>query len=113
MRPVQDDGQASCNYPLVRMTNTAGTSWHNGPDIVRVLASILDPGTGEPLPAQRYFATTSHDHWPVELAAGQSLLLLAQIATVEPARLPPGRYGVTALLTALNLRSPVGTLHLT
>ncbi|HEY1920566.1 MAG TPA: hypothetical protein VGH27_33775 [Streptosporangiaceae bacterium] len=97
----------------VRLTNTGRAPWSNGPDVVRVLAWILDPGTSEPLPAERYFATTSSDHRPVELAAGQSLVLPALIATFEPARLPPGRYELSALLMALNLRSSVGTLLLT
>jgi hypothetical protein len=97
----------------VRLTNTARTPWSNGPDVVRILAWVLDPGTGEPLPAERYFVTTLSDHRPVELAAGQSLVLPALLATFETARLPPGRYGLTALLMALNLRSSAGTLHLT
>lgn len=52
----------------LRLTNTADTRWSNGPDLVRVLAWILDPGTGDPLPAERWFASSGSDHRPVELA---------------------------------------------
>ena len=41
------------------------------------------------------------------------MLIPAIIATYEPVRLLPGRYGLTALLTSLNLRSAPGALHLT
>jgi hypothetical protein len=41
------------------------------------------------------------------------MLVPAIIATYEPQRLLPGRYGLTALLTSLNLKSTSGALHLT
>jgi hypothetical protein len=107
---------APAGQPLalsLRLTNTADTPWTNGPDLVRVLAWILHDDTGERLPAQRYFASSLSDHRPVELAAGQSLVLPACLATLEPELLPPGCYGLTALLTALNLRSARSVLHLT
>ena len=97
----------------VRLTNTANTAWSNGPDLVRVLAWVLDPGTGDPLPAEKWFTSSGSDHRPVELAPGESMLIPAIIATYEPVRLLPGRYGLTALLTSLNLRSAPGALHLT
>jgi hypothetical protein len=107
---------APAGQPLalsLALTNTARTPWSNGPDIIRILAWILHDGTGEPLPAQKYFVSAGSDHRPVTLAAGQSLVLPAGLATLEPELLPPGHYGLTAILTALNLRSAPSVLHLT
>ena len=97
----------------LRLTNTGASGWGNGPDIMRVLAWITDPRTGEPLPAQRTFAQAGSEHFPVELAAGESIIIPARTATRDAGQLPPGSYGLTALLTAVNLRSAPGTLHLT
>jgi hypothetical protein len=100
------------------LTNAAGQRWsaEHRPALSRseddgyVLAWLLD-GQDEPLPADRWWSHGGTTPLP-PLEAGAAVTLPVHFATESVTDLPPGRYGLTATLVSLNLRSDQGTIVL-
>jgi hypothetical protein len=96
----------------VTVTNTAAELWRGMPgDNHAVVAWIVDAETGERLTPQGWFAYGGAD--TAELAARESKDLVAILATYGADELPPGEYGLEAVLLTLDLRSDRGHLRLT
>jgi hypothetical protein len=75
------------------------------------LTVTLTNVSGERLPAAGWFAYG--DQNPVELPTGASTELVPVLATENADGLPPGEYGLEAVLLALDLPSDRGRLRLT
>jgi hypothetical protein len=96
----------------VTVTNTAAELWRGMPgDIQAPVTWIVDAETGERLTPQGWFAYGGAS--TAELAAGASKDLVAILATHGADELPPGEYGLEAVLLTLDLRSDRGHLRLT
>jgi hypothetical protein len=103
---------AGCVPPLtVTLTNVSGELRRETmSDTHAAIAWIVDGKTGERLPAAGWFAYG--DQNPVELPAGASTELVPVLATENADGLPPGEYGLEAVLLALDLPSDRGRLRL-
>src|SRR5579884_705348 len=102
---------------LIGLRNISDQQWSTGhgedgvePDKLEAIAWLHD-STGRQLPARTAFVTSGPG--PTTLInPGDTIMLSAQLMTIDPERLPPGNYQLSALLPSLGLESERGSLHL-
>ncbi len=102
----------------IGLHNGSGKSWPLDPaDMLdgypigfQVAAWLLD-GNGRRLPASphHYWAGVRENR---QIQPGETTELAVQLLTEDVDRLPPGEYGVSAVLTSLDLHSPPGRVRL-
>lgn len=94
----------------ITIRNTATRAWENiGRDSAHIRAWLLNTD-GQRLPASPFVWHGALPRLP-DLAAGEGVLMPVTIAV--PERIPgPGRYGVQAVVVALNLWSDIGAVRL-
>lgn len=96
----------------IDLTNTSEHDWVNHAEDTDLAYGWLLDDQGQRLPAPRLLMFSYHEPLPT-LAPNQTLKLPVSLATSGVEQLPAAVYGITAMLTALNLSSDTGTLTLT
>lgn len=96
----------------IDLTNTSEHDWINHAEDTDLAYAWLLDDQGQRLPAPRLLMFSYHEPIPT-LVPNQTLTMPVSLATSGVDQLPAGVYGITAMLTALNLSSDTGTLTLT
>ena len=94
----------------ILLRNERAERWTTGRVEYWPIASLVDSGTGAPLPRIHWVGWVPRAY---ELAPGESVPLPVALAVADPARLPPGRYELRAELFDLDLRSDIAFLDVT
>lgn len=79
-------------------------------DHLSVVAWLYDQN-GERLPARRW-VSFGHLDAPDSIGPGEMVMLGAEVLTTDVDQLPPGEYGIIAMVTSLNLHSDRGVVRL-